>query len=327
MCGLRRHSGAIPQAQTLNTENRMKQLNSYRFYELGAKLHSLFAAEGGARVADMFSPLSEAQTLLDGFIKGDVIALSTSKSDAVKLLNKIGAIFNRYFIDPASKQLKARETEDRIDIHELAMLRGLVEKFEHALAAELNCAPTYVSDKCGIYSTYDLAENAHEIFAENLRTVIPTDAQNEFCNAGRALAFGFGTAAVVHTLRAIEMTLRVYYEVFIGAVPAKAERNYSMYIKKLMVLADEEDRNPRPDKRVVQMLAQIKEHYRNPLIVSDSSATVDEALQLFGMASALVSMMAEVIYESRRKAIEAATSALDPSESDEDRAAAKTAAA
>ncbi|MDD4615765.1 MAG: hypothetical protein PHW76_01405 [Alphaproteobacteria bacterium] len=307
----------------------MKQLNSYRFYELGAKLHSLLVTEGGARISEMFSPLSEAQTLLDGFIKGDVISLSTSKSDAVKLLNKIGAIFNRYFIDPASKQLKAQDTEDRIDMHEMSILRGLVEKFEHALAAELNCAPTYVSDKCGIYSTYDLAENAHEIFAENLRTVIPADAQNEICFAGRALAFGFGTASVVHTLRAIEMTLRVYYEVFAGSVPAKAERNYSFYIKKLMALAEEEDRNPRPDKRVIQMLAQIKEHYRNPLIIADSSATVDEALQLFGMASALVSMMAEAVFLARQKAIKSATAALDPSESEsEDTApASKNAAA
>jgi hypothetical protein len=280
----------------------MKQLNSYRFYELGAKLHGLFGTEGGARITDMFAPLSEAQTLLDGFIKGDVIVLSTSKSDAVKLLNKIGAIFNRYFIDPATKQLKSQDGEDRIDVHELAMLRGLVEKFEHALAAELNCAPTYVADKCGIYSTYDLAENAQEIFAENLRTAIPADAQNDFCEAGRALAFGFGTAAVVHTLRAIEMTLRSYYEVFVGSMPAKAERNYSMYIKKLIALSEEEERSIRPDKRVIQMLAQIKEHYRNPLIVSDSSASVDEALQLFGMASALISMMAEVIAASRRKA-------------------------
>jgi hypothetical protein len=307
----------------------MKQLNSYRFYELGGKLHSLFVAEGGLRVADMFAPLSEAQTLLDSFIKGDVITLSTSKSDAVKLLNKIGGIFNRYFIDPSTKQLKSQDTEDRIDLHELAMLRGLVEKFEHALAAELNCAPTYVADKCGIYSTYDLAENAQEIFAEGLRGVIPMEAQNEFCAAGRALAFGFGTAAVVHTLRAIEMTLRMYYEVFNGAAAAKGERNYSLYIKKLMAMADEEDRNPRPDKRVLQMLAQIKEHYRNPLIVSDSSATVDEALQLFGMASALISMMAEVVLASRKKAIEATHSALEPSEgeAEEDRKACKTACA
>jgi len=282
----------------------MKQLNSYRFYELGAKLHGLFGTENVARAADMFAPLSEAQTLLDGFIKGDVIPLTTSKSDAVKLLNKIGSIFNRYFIDPSTKQLKVQDSEDRMDTHELAMLKGLVEKFEHALAAELNRAPTYVADKCGIYSTYDLAENAHEIFAENLRGTVPGAAQNEFFQAGRALAFGLGTAAVMHTLRAVEITLRAYYEVFAGAAPTKAERSYAACIKKLSALAEEEDRPNRPDKRVIQLLAQIKEHYRNPVVTADRAVSVEEAIQLFGMASALISMMAEIIAADRRKAVE-----------------------
>jgi hypothetical protein len=297
----------------------MERLNSYRFYELGAKLHSLFGTENGARIADLFAPLSEAQTMLDGFIKGDLIPLSTSKPDAVKLLNKIGAIFNRYFIDPSTKQLKTQDGEDRIDTHELAMLRGLVEKFEHALAAELNSAPTYVAGKCGIYSTFDLAENAEDIFPENLRGAISAGTRKEFCLAGRSLAFGLGTAAVVHTLRAVESTLRSYYEIFVGSVPAKVERNYSIYIKKLTALADEEDREFRPDKRVIQMLSQIKEHYRNPLMASDVVISADEAMQLFGMAASLISMMAEVIVSSRRKAVEAVrATALDPSESDSD---------
>jgi hypothetical protein len=278
----------------------MKQLNSYRFYELGAKLHGLLNAESGVRIVDMFAPLSEAQTLLDGFIKGDAIALNTSKSDAVKLLNRIGAIFNRYFIDPATKQLKQTEGEDRIDAHEVAMLRTLVEKFEHALAAELNRAPTYVASKRGIYSTYDLAENAEEIFSESLRSSIPSAAQHEFTSAGRALAFSLGTAAAMHTLRAVEIMLRSYYESFAGTPPAKAERNYSMYVKKLTAMAEEEDRAYRPDRRTVQMLAQVKDHYRNPLVAADASVSVDEAMQLFGMASAIISLMAEAVAAHRR---------------------------
>jgi len=292
----------------------MKQLNSYRFYELGAKLHSLFSMETGTRVADMFAPLSDAQTMLDSFIKGDAITLSTSKSDAVKLLNRIGAIFNRYFIDPTTKQLKTQEGEDRIDTHELALLRTLVEKFEHALAAELNRAPTYVAGKCGIYSTYDLAENAEEIFSESLRSSIPLASQNEFSAAGRALAFSLGTAAVVHTLRATEIMLRAYYETFAGNQPAKTERTFSMYLKKLSTMAEEEDREQRPDKRVVQMLAQIKDHYRNPLVTADAVVSVDEATQLFGMASALISLMAEAVAAKRRPAIETQSTKTDGDE-------------
>lgn len=274
----------------------MQQLNSYRFYELGAKLHSLFCSVAQGRIADMFAPLTEAQALLDSFIKGDnSFGVESSKADATRLLNKLSALFNRYFIDPATKQLKSSAGEDRIDTHELSLIHTLIEKFEHALAAELNRAPTYLATKCGIYSTYDLAENAQQVFGPKHRESIPAASQEEFNAAGRALAFGLGTAAAVHMLRAVEITLKAYYEFFNGPVSAKAERNFAIYLKKLAALSEEEDKEPRPDKRVVQMLAQIKDHYRNPLLAPENKISFEEAMQLFGMASALISLMAEQI--------------------------------
>jgi len=277
----------------------MQQLDAYRFYELGAKLYALFSIRTQGRVADMFGPLTEAQALLDGFIKGDPFVLESSKADATRLLNKLSSIFNRYFIDPATKQLKNPTGEDRIDAHEISLLVSLVEKFEHALAAELNRAPTYLAGKRGIYSTFDLAENARAIFAKDLQDVIPPAALNEFDLAGRALVFGLGTAAALHMLRAIEITLKPYYELFASAAGAKSERNYTIYLKKLVALADEDEVAFRPDKRVVQMLAQIKDHYRNPLITAESSITLDDALSLFGMASALIALMGRAIREQK----------------------------
>jgi len=271
----------------------MQQLNTYRYYELGAKLHSLFCQTHQSRVTDMFAPLTEAQTLLDSFIKGENVSLDSSKADATRLLNKISSVFNRYFIDPTTKQLATPTGEDRVDAHEMSTILTLMEKFEHALAADLNRAPTYVAGTYGIYSTYDLAENAEKVFSENLRQFIPTASQNEFKNAGRALAFGMGTAAAMHMLRAIEITLRLYYESFTGAVSAKGERNYSIFLKKLSIMADEDDKQPRPDKRVVQMLAQIKDHYRTPLLTPEAIISAEEATQLFGISSALISLMAE----------------------------------
>ncbi len=178
----------------------------------------------------------------------------------------------------------------------MAMLRTLVEKFEHAFAAELNRAPAYVAGKRGIYSTFDLAENARHIFSADIRDAIPETAQTEFDAAGRALAFGLGTAAAIHTLRAVEITLKPYYESFAGSATAKGERNYALYLKKLAAMADEEDRNPKPDKRVVQMLAQVKDHYRNPLVTPEASVELDEATQFFGMSSALIALMARRIH-------------------------------
>jgi hypothetical protein len=295
----------------------MQQLNAYRFYELGAKLHALFNMRTQGRVADMFAPLTEAQALLDGFIKGDPFALETSKSDANRLLAKISSVFNRYFIDPSSKQLKAPTGEDRIDAHELTLILSLIEKFEHALAAELNRAPTYLAGKRGIYSTYELAENAREIFSKELQAVIPQPALNEFNFAGRALVFGLGTAAAMHMLRAIEITLRPYYEMFAGAV-GKGERNYAAYLKRLSTMADEENQSFRPDKRIVQMLAQIKEHYRNPVVTAESSVSLDDALALFNLSSALITMMAGQLRDHKASGKKPAKSANPGEDSDDD---------
>ena len=297
----------------------MQQLNAYQFYELGAKLRELFSFGEQARVADLFAPLTEAQNLLDSFIKGDVFTPDSSKADASKLLNKIGGVFNRYFIDSSTKQLKAPTGEDRVDAYEMSLVRSLVEKFEQALAAELNRAPTYLAGKRGIYSTYDLAENAQMIFSDALRGIIPTASQKEFNTAGRALVFGMGMAAAIHMLRAIEIMLKLYYETYAGAPAAKGERNYAMYVKKLTAMSEDEEKTDRPDTRVIQMLAQIKSHYRNPLITPEAVTSVDEATQLFGMASALISMMAEQV-QARRKGSDA--SGKDASGEDEEEPAA-----
>jgi len=275
----------------------MQHLNSYRFYELAAKLHGLFNNATRNRVVDMFSPLTEAQATLDGLIKGDPLTLETSKSDATKLLNKISGVFNKYYIDQSTRQLKTPTGEDRIDQQEMALIYNLLEKFEHSLAAELNHAPTYKASKRGIYSTYDLVENAYQTFSNKLLAVIPETAQKEFDTAGRALAFGLGTAAAVHLLRAIEIELKQYYELFSGTKVTKAERNYGIYLKKLAEMADDENNAHRPDRRLLQMLAQIKEHYRNPLTSPDVNVSTEQATSLFGLASAIITLMAEQIVD------------------------------
>ena len=278
----------------------MKHLNSYRFYELAAKLHELFE-KNHCRVTDMFGPLSEAQALLDGWIKGDPYPLETSKGDAERLLTKLSNLFNKYYIDQATKQLKRPTGEDRVDAHELALLQGLVEKFEHALAAEMNYAPTYVAGKRGIYSTYDLIENAYQCFSENMRSYMPEASMTEFGTAGRALAFGLGTAAGLHLLRAIELVLKRYYETFSGTIVGKNERTYSIYLKKLAALSEDEINEFRPDKRLLQMLAQIKEHYRNPLTNPESNITVEQATSLFSLATAAMTLMTEQVIEHQSR--------------------------
>jgi len=279
----------------------MQHLNPYLFYDLAAKLHGLIAAAAQSRISDLFGPLTEAQAALDSLIKGDPISIETSKADATRLLNKLGNVFNRHFIDQTTRQIKAAAGEDRLDTHEIASIQSLIDKFEHALAAELNHAPVYFAGRRGIYSTFDLIENAYQTFSDSTLKIIPVAAQDEFGTAGRALAFGLGTAATVHLLRAVEIVLKQYYEFFSGTTVAKTERSYNIYLKKLAALSEEEGATIRPDKRLLQMLAQIKEQYRNPLTVPENNVSVEQATSLFGLAAAIITMMAEQIFSGQQK--------------------------
>ncbi|HBM90429.1 MAG TPA: hypothetical protein DD400_00910 [Rhodospirillaceae bacterium] len=279
----------------MKSDYPMQHLNPYRFYELAAKLNALFVNTNQNRVTEMFAPLTEAQALLDGWIKGDeAYPVEMSKAEGTRLLNKIGNIFNKYYIDQSTKQLKVPTGEDRIDAHEMALVRALLEKFEIALAAEFNHAPVYVAQKCGIYATFDLIEKASNCFGEETRVVIPEAALREFDVAGRALAFDLGSGAGMHLLRAIEIVLKKYYELFSGTKVNKNERSYAIYLKKLASLSDE-DGEGKPDKRLLQMLAQIKEQYRNPLVFPESEITMAQATGLFGLATAAITLMVEQI--------------------------------
>lgn len=280
----------------------MQHLNLYLFYNLAAKLHGLICCASQMRVTEIFSPLREAQAALDALIKGDPFPIETSKADATRLLNKLGSVFDRYFIDSATRQIKTPSGEDRMDTHEIALIQSLLDKFEHALAAELNYAPVYFAGRRGIYSTFDLIENAYQTFPESILKTIPVTAQNEFGTAGRALAFGLGTAATTHLLRAVEVVLKQYYELFSGTTVAKTERSYNIYLKKLAAMAEEEGTTTRPDKRLLQMLAQIKEHYRNPLTMPEHNVSTEQATSLFGLATAIITLMAEQIIACQKPA-------------------------
>ncbi len=287
----------------------MKHLNPYHFYELASKLHALFNNSTQNRVADMFAPLTEVQNVLDSWIKGEFFKLESSKTEAKRLLDKVGSIFNKYYIDQNTKQLKKPTGEDRIDPHQMSLLYNLLEKFEHALAAELNHVPAYMATKRGIYSTYDLIENAQESFSEELRLFMPSPSLIEFDLAGRSLAFGLGTAATLHLLRAVELVLKRYYEIYSGEEVKNNERSYAVYLKKLAALSDDDTNDHRPNKRLLQMLAQIKEHYRNPLTISGTTISIDQAVSLFGIATAAMTLMSEEV--SNAKSTGAAEKALN----------------
>jgi hypothetical protein len=66
------------------------------------------------------------------------------------------------------------------------------------------------------------------------------------------------------------------------------------------------------------MLAQIKEHYRNPVVTAESSVSLDDALALFNLSSALITMMAGQLRDHKASGKKPAKSANPGEDSDDD---------
>ncbi len=269
----------------------MNPVNQYKFYELGAKLYQVIARTGATPAAEMFVPLMEAQAALDTLIKGDPIPLDFAKSEATALLNRMGAVFNRHFIDGASRQFRFPAREETIDPHEIVLLRSLTEKFETALAAELSRRAIYAVPRRGLFDARDLAEQADLQFSETTLAAIPEGVRAEIRAAGCALAFGLGNAACFHLLRAVETALSYYLS---RKGRGGAAGGDALWQEASGLLAPSGKINAAmPEGRLAAMLHDMDARYRAPLSRAGQNFSVQEALLFFSAASGLLELLME----------------------------------
>lgn len=269
----------------------MNPVNQYRFYDLGAKLYRVIAHKSAVNAGEMFVPLMEAQAALDALIKGDPIALDFVKPDATALLNKLGGLFNRYFIDLTTRQFRFPAREETIDNHELMLLRSLVEKFETALAAELNRRAVYAVPRRGLYDARDLTEGADLQFDEETLNRMPESLREEIRAAGRSLAFGLGTATCFHLIRAIETALGLYLENFSRQPVMHADNLWKDVLNRLS--GAEKDKFLSSDARLGGLLREVDARYRVALSKPGTSFSLHEAAVFFGIAGSLISLIME----------------------------------
>jgi hypothetical protein len=272
---------------------RMIPVNQYRFYDLGAKLYRVIAHKSSIAAGEMFVPLMEAQTVLDALIKGDPITIDFARPDANALLNKLGALFNRYFIDMTTRQFRFPSREEIIDAHELILLRSLVEKFETSLAAELNRRAVYSVPRRGLYDARDLTENADMQFSEETLNRMPETMREEIRAAGRSLAFGLGTASCFHLVRAIEAALAMYFENFSKQPTTTSENLWKDVLNRLA--AAEKDKFASADARLGSLLREVDARYRTPLSRPGAAFSDQEAAIFFGITGSLITLIMEIV--------------------------------
>ncbi len=272
----------------------MTPISQYKFYDLGAKLHRVVSNRTAVGAAEMFVPLMEAQTALDTLIKGDPIQLEVSRSEANALLNKLGAIFDKNFIDLNTRQFRFPGREEVIDAHELTLLRSLVEKFETAFASELSRKAVFTVPKRGLFDTYELTEHADNQFSEETLRIMPEHVRTDIRMAGRALAFGLSAACCFHLVRAAEDLLSRYNEAFGGGTATKPNILWNESLPRLIAMSKGKGANS-PDPRILSMLSDIESRVRPALRANGTPVSINDATILFGTTSSMISLMLEAL--------------------------------
>ncbi len=277
----------------------MNPISQYKFYDLGAKLYRVVANRTAVGAAEMFVPLMEAQTALDTLIKGDPIQLEHSKPEANALLNKLGAIFDKNFIDLNTRQFRFPGREEVIDAHELTLLRSLVEKFETAFASELSRKAVFTVPKRGLFDTYELTEHADNQFAEETLRIMPQGVRADIRAAGRALAFGLASACCFHLVRAAEDLLSKYSEAFGGGTASKSDVLWHEALPRLVAMSKGKNPNA-PDARIVGMLSDIEGRIRPALTNTnghnaDAHISISDATIFFNTTTSMISLMLDAL--------------------------------
>ena len=264
----------------------MHRVNAYPFYFLGLRLGVLRLIREGDPVLDWFGWCNDAKEHLKGFLDDRVFEFSASVGDAGKELVDCIASFGTPEGRRASLVLPLKEFGDA----DLTILKLYLEQFEALLADELDKRfSLYLVAKKGIFDTADLIDRAELMFTdEKLRALLPDQARDDFRQGGRCLAFETPTAAGFHVLRAVEAVVKRYYEIVAKKPWPFIQRDWGRYITELGKAG--------AAKRVLDLLTQIKDNYRNPLMHPEDNLDIHEAISLFGLTqSAINAMLQEIL--------------------------------
>lgn len=251
--------------------------------------------DGDASLRVLFPMFTALQEGLDDLIKGLTIPLETIPEDAQNLLDRVNTLFERHFIDSATRQISAPDDDARVlESHDVVRLGTLASSVENWLGTVLKTTLAFAPLRCGLYPAHDLVVNAQGVFSPEIRALLPQQALTEFDRAGRALAFDMPVAVGLHLLRSVELVVHAWAESFLqeGNRTLRRERTWTSYLKRLSLLG-EGDAGAVPSKHLLHLLNHLREGYRNPLLMADESLTRDQAAALFSLASGALSLMAE----------------------------------
>lgn len=264
----------------------MKQINTYGLYQLAnqlAPLRSLPIVPGDfTRDRHVYVLMLAIFWLNQFFDTNKVLTLELSADAATEL---------RIAIERVSSKLWKEPPED-IEVWELNSITAKLAQLESVMSLELQRDQTYLVSQIGGYSMPLLVTKAEVNILEDALAVIDEHAKKDFREAGKCLAFEVWTAAGFHAMRATEHVLRQYYKEFTGKDAGHIE--WATCVQEL--------KKAKANPKVVQVLDQIRDLHRNPLMHPEDFLSMKEAISLFDIAKSAIGSLAEEIAKLRAAA-------------------------
>jgi hypothetical protein len=276
----------------------MKQINTFGLYQLAVQLQPLRGLPSNPKEftqAHAFT-LSLASYWIDQFFNvSKVIPLEYSGDAALQLSLALDQAANKLWASPPQA----------LELWEVSDVQAKLTQLETAMSLELQRHQTYLVSQIGGYSMPLLATKAEVNILEDALEVIGEQAKKDFREAGKCLAFEIPTAAGFHAMRATENVLRQYYALVVGKPIDRIE----------WATCTQELKKAKANPKVVQVLDQIRDLHRNPLMHPQDFLNMKEAISLFDIAKSAIGSVAEEIAKlkaANAAAEEAAKAALAP---------------
>jgi hypothetical protein len=262
----------------------VRRINLNDFVSLGESLRSARLVKDDAEPTDAFIGTMWLGDNLKKLLADDVFGTGILKHDCETLIKVIQDI-EEY---PA--------TDDADDRHRfrwfiISRLKNSLQSFTSVFAAECRQASTYNVDRIGIYSTGALIESASLGLAEEVRSVISDLAKAEYDSSARCLAFRLPTAAGFHIMRAVEFVLVPYVQAFSGRSFESLNTNWGSYIAHLEQIIKSGKRK-KPKSQNIDLLRQLKNNHRNPVMHADLILSEQEAQDVFSIGGVVINALA-----------------------------------
>lgn len=278
----------------------MERINQYEFYSLATKLRDIYL-NGDVGAESVVFPLLAAQQAIEKLMNGDPIDLGLSRARTEVLLKAITEMANRHFMKPNEEGILAwafPQDGEIVKDWEWSWLRSAIENFEMVFSDEMREAATYRVPRKGIYDTPKLIDAADETFPSEVLAILPKKTRDDWCAAGRCLAFNLLSASGFHVTRAVEGTLEAYYQLFSGK-PGTLKKSWSDYIKALQAL-DETAPHGAPSAKTLAELDQMRTDYRNPIAHPRVVLSESDARMLYANGESVIIAMAQEIRDAQQ---------------------------